>query len=167
MRNPKPISSAEELLAHAIEIEREAAARYLELGEHLRDLGNGAVAELFLRLAATERTHQRELESRAQGLRLPSIAPGEYAWLDVGAPETAAHDLVLKLITPHDALLIALEAEQRALAFFEAARAQASDPALAAMATELAAEEGVHVAWVKSALRRTPDPVVDLETVFH
>ncbi|OGA15815.1 MAG: hypothetical protein A3I63_08965 [Betaproteobacteria bacterium RIFCSPLOWO2_02_FULL_66_14] len=161
------ISTAEELLAHAIEIEREAAARYLELGEHMRDLGNGAVAELFLRLAATERKHQCELESRAQGLRLPRIAPGEYAWLDVAAPETAAHDLVLKLITPHDALLIALQAEQRALAFFEAARAQATDPALAAMATELAAEEGVHVAWVKSALRRTPDPVIDWDAVFH
>lgn len=163
----RPIASGEELLAHAIEIEREAAARYAELGERMRDLGNDVVAELFLRLAAMEQKHQRELEARAQGRALPKIAPGEYAWLESGAPETAAHDLVLNLLTPHGALRIALDAEQRALAFFEAARVQARDPALAAMAAEMAAEEGVHVAWVKSALRRTPDPVIDWEAVFQ
>jgi len=166
VRCPRSILSAEELLAHAIEIEREAAARYLELGQHLRNLGHVSVAELFLRLAATERKHQRELESRAQGLRLPSIAPGEYAWLDRAGPETAAHGLVLNLLTAHDALQIALAAEQRALAFFEAAQAQAADPALARLARELAAEEGVHVAWVKSALRRTPSPNIDWEAIL-
>jgi len=161
MAATRPIASSEELLAHAIEIEREAATRYAELGERMRNLGNDVVAELFLRLAGMEQKHQRELEARAQGLALPGIAPGEYAWLDRGAPETAARDLVPNLLTPHAALEIALQAEQRALAFFESARAQAKDPALAAMAAEMAAEEGVHVAWVKSALRRTPDSVID------
>jgi len=167
MKPPQPIADTAELLAHAIEIEREAAARYAELGERMRDLGNEVVAALFLRLADLEAKHLRELQARVKELVLPRIAPGEYAWLDVGAPETAAHGLVLKLITPHDALLIALAAEQRALAFFESARVQATNPALTAMASELAAEEGVHVEWVKSALRRTPDPVIDRETVFH
>ncbi len=49
---------------------------------------------------------------------------------------------------------------------FEAARKQAADPALAAMAAEMAAEEGVHIAWVKSAIRRTPNPVVDWNAIF-
>jgi hypothetical protein len=30
----------------------------------------------------------------------------------------------------------------------------------------MAAEEGVHIAWVKSAIRRTPQSVVDWESVF-
>jgi len=155
-----------ELLAHAIEIEREAAARYAELGERMRDLGNDLVAELFLRLAGMEREHQHELERRAAGVALPLVAPGKYAWLDQGGPETAPHDLVLNLLTPRGALQVALQAEERALAFFESARAQAKDGELARMAAEMAAEEGVHVAWVKSALRRTPDPLVDWNAVF-
>jgi len=166
MSAASPIRSTEELLAHAIEIEREAAARYAELGERMHDLGNDVVAELFLRLADMEQKHEEELKLRACGLELPKIAPGKYAWLEDHGPETAAHNLVLNLLTPHSALKVALEAEKRALAFFEAARAQASDPELAALAAEMAAEEGVHVVWVKSALRRTPDPVIDWKSVF-
>ena len=99
-------------------------------------------------------------------MRLPSIEPGEYAWLEERGPETAAHDLVLNVLTPHSALKVALEAERRALAFFGSARVQAADPALAALAGQMAAEEGVHVAWVQSAIRRTPDPVIDWGAIF-
>lgn len=166
MATKMPIKTTEDLLAHAIAIEHEAAARYVELGERMRDLGNDTVAELFLRLARLESEHEQELERRAKGLALPRIAPGEYAWIDTGAPETAAHDLVLNLLTPHVALKIALDAEVRAAAFFESARKQASDRALGELAAEMAAEEGVHIAWVKSAMRRTPDPVLDWSSIF-
>jgi rubrerythrin len=166
MTPEKSIRSTEELLAHAIQIEREAALRYAELGERMRDLGNDVVAELFLRLARLEKAHLQELERRATGMKLPKIARGEYAWLEEHGPETVAHDLVLNLLTPHSALKVALEAERRALAFFESVRARAVDPRLAALAGEMAAEEGVHVAWVQSAIRRTPDPVIDWGAIF-
>jgi rubrerythrin len=162
----RSIRSAEDLLGHAIAIEHEAAARYAELGERMSDLGNNAVAELFLRLARLEKEHEQDLERRAAGLALPPISPDEYAWFDKGAPETAAHDLVLKLLTPHVALQIALDAEVRAADFFESARKRAPDPALADLAAELAAEEGVHIAWVKSAIRRTPDSVIDWSSII-
>jgi len=162
----KAIHSTEELLAHAIAIEREAAARYAELGERMDDLGNDVVGELFLRLAKLEKEHEQDLIKRAAGLRLPALSPAEYAWLDDGSPERAPHDLVLNLLTPHSALQIALRAEERAAQFFEAARKQAADPQLAALATEMAAEEGVHIAWVKSAIRRTPNPVIDWNAIF-
>jgi len=161
-----PIQTTEELLAHAIEIEREAAARYAELGERMRDLGNDVVAELFLRLARLEKAHLEALEQQARGKKLPRIEHGKYAWLENEGPETAAHDLVLNLLTPHSALKVALAAERRAFAFFDSIRLRALDPALVALAREMAAEEGVHIAWVKSALRRTPDPVVDWARVF-
>ncbi len=160
------IRGTEDLLAHAIAIEHEAAERYAELGERMRDLGNDEVAELLLRLARMEKEHEQELLKRAEGLELPRIAPGEYAWLDQGAPETAARELVMRLLTPRSVLTIALGAELRAETFFEEARRHAKDPALARMAGEMAAEEGVHIAWVKSALRRTPEAVVDWEQVF-
>ena len=160
------IRTPEQLYAHAIAIEREAAARYAELGERMSDLGNEVVGELFLRLARLEKEHEQELERRAAGLQLPAIAPGEYGWIGGEAPENAAHDLVLNLLTPHSALEIALGAEERAAEFFESARRQIADPAVAALAAEMAAEEGVHIAWVKSALRRTPSPNVDWDAVF-
>lgn len=166
MTQTSKIRTPEQLYAHAIAIEREAAARYAELGERMADLGNDVVGELFLRLAQLEKAHEQVLEQRAAGLELPAIGPGEYAWIDGEAPETAAHDLVLNLLTPHSALEIALAAEVRAEAFFKTARAQAADPSVAALAAEMAAEEGVHVAWVKSALRRTPSPNIDWEAVF-
>jgi len=167
MKPEWPIQKAEDLLAHAIVIEREAAIRYRELGERMRDLGSdSSVAELFLRLARLEAEHEQELERRAAGLTLPHIEPGRYAWFDNGTPETAAHDLVLNLLTPHAALKIALDAEVRAAAFFESARKKTSDRELGELAAEMAAEEGVHIAWVKSAIRRTPDPVLDWSAIF-
>ena len=162
----RPIHSSDDLLAHAIAIEHEAGERYAELGERMRDLGNDTVAELFLRLAAMEKEHEQELLRRADGRPLPRIARGEYAWLDGPAPETAAHELVLRTLTPHGALKIALRAELRAESFFEFARRQATDPEIARMAGEMAAEEGVHIAWVESALRRTSNPVIDWESAF-
>jgi len=166
MTQASQIRTVEQLYAHAIAIEREAATRYAELGERMSDLGNDVVGELFLRLARLEKEHQQVLEQRAAGLTLPAIAPGEYGWLGGEAPENAARDLVLNLLTPHSALEIALGAEMRAAEFFEAARGKIADPAVAALAAEMAAEEGVHIAWVKSALRRTPNPVVDWNAVF-
>jgi len=162
----RPIQSIEALLAHAIAIEREAAARYSELGERMRDLGNDSVAELFLRLARLEFEHKMELERRAAGMNLPWIEPGAYAWFEKAAPESAAHNLVLNLLTPHSALKLALDAEVRAAAFFEMARKQAPGRDLAELAAEMAADEGVHIAWVKSAIRRTPDANIDWNQIF-
>lgn len=166
MNAPAVIRSSDELLAHAIAIEREACARYAELGERMRDLGNDAVADLFQRLATLEHAHQHTLEQRAQGHALPALPTAKYAWIDAEAPRLDAHAMVLRALTPHDALEIALDAERRALAFFDAVRAEAADPALAQLAADMSAEEGEHVAWVQGALKRTPDPVIDWSQVF-
>ena len=87
------------LYAHALAIEREAAARYGEFAARMADEGNEAVARLFAELAGFEGEHASALERECDGMALPAIAPAEYAWLDAGAPETAAHDLVFQLMT--------------------------------------------------------------------
>jgi len=97
---------------------------------------------------------------------VPRIEAGDYAWLDTGAPETAAHDLVFRLLTPRQALAIALEAEHRAQHFFAEVKETATDPALRALAQEMAAEEEGHIAMVELALERTPDGHVDWGRVF-
>jgi len=124
------------------------------------------VATLFRTLAVFEAEHLDTLEARTKGVDVPRIEAGDYAWLDTGAPETGAHDLVFRLITPHQALEIALEAERRAKGFFNEVKESANDPALRALAQEMAAEEDGHIAMVELALERTPGGRVDWGRVF-
>src|SRR5512134_3735751 len=164
---PAPaVRTPNELYAHALAIEREAAERYAELALRMDDLGNDDVAQLFRRLAVFEAEHLDTLERRTSGVDVPRIGPGEYAWLDAGAPETVARELVFRLLTPRHALGIALEAERRAQQFFAEVKATATDPALRALAQEMALEETGHIAMVEQALERTPDAQVDWATIF-
>jgi rubrerythrin len=153
------------LYAHAIAIEREAVERYSEFAERMDDLGNEAAAEIFATLARMEVAHLGELVARTAGAKLPKLAPHEYAWLDNAAPETAARELVFRLMTPRHALEIALAGEKRALAFFEGAMLGTADPMVRTLARELAADETDHIAMLEKLLERTP-PVVDWASVY-
>jgi rubrerythrin len=153
------IQSPTELYAHAIAIEREAAERYSELAERMDDEGREELARVFGELAQMEAEHVETLERRSAGLSLPAIAADRYHWLENAAPETARHDLVFRLMTPRQALAIALAAERRAQAFFEEVCWRAADPALRALAREMLAEEQSHVELVTRMLEATPPPL--------
>lgn len=162
----RTIQSAPELYAHAIAIEREAAARYAEFAERMEDEGREDLARVFGLLADEEAEHLQTLERRTAGIAVPQIQDGHHQWLDGGAPETAARELVYRLMTPRHALAIALHAEQRAQAFFEHVYWTASDPALRALAKEMAAEEREHVALVSRMLDETPLPSLEGTLIF-
>ena len=160
------VASVAELYAHAIAIEREAAERYAELAERMDDLGNEAAAEVFARMAGFEAEHLEALLARTDGIALPGLRTDEYRWLDAGAPETAARELVFRLMTPRYALEIALRAERRAEAFFENVLTTSDDPALRALAREMAAEEQQHAQLIERLLESTPDPVMHWESLY-
>ena len=162
----KFIDSPAELYAHAIAIEREAAERYREFSRRMQDEGREEVAEVFGLLACVEQEHLDTLMYRTEGIALPKIDEGRYKWLDAGAPETAARELIYRLMTPRHALTIALHAEQRAQAFFEHVYWTSSDPALRALAKEMAAEEREHVDMVSKMLGDTPEPTLDTTLIF-
>lgn len=155
------------LYAHAIAIEREAVERYSEFAERMDDLGNQAAAEIFGTLARLETEHLEELLERTAGMDLPRPAPQEYAWLDGAAPETAARELVFRLMTPRHALEIALAGEKRAAAFFESVIVTPGDAMLSALACEMAADEGDHIAMLEKLLETTPGPVVDWASIYE
>lgn len=150
------IETPNELYAHAIAIEREAVERYSELAELMDDRGNAAVAEVFARLAGLEAEHLESLRRRTEGIDVPDLRAADYRWLDAGAPETAARELVFRLLGPREALQIALGAERRAQSFFEDVMFRADDPALRALAREMAADEGEHILLIERLLERTP-----------
>lgn len=160
------IETAPELYAHAIAIEREAAARYGELAVRMQDEGREDLAHIFEMLADLEGEHLQTLEARTLDVALPAIPAGAYQWLDAGAPETAAHEMALRLMTPRMALAIALQAELRAQAFFERVFMTCGDPALRALAREMAAEEQGHVQLIERLLEGNPRPDLNSTTIF-
>jgi len=160
-----PVASVPELFAHALAIEREASERYLEFARRMAEHDNPIVAELFYLLARNELDHAMRLERQTGGMTLPEIDALQYAWLDAGAPETAAHDLLWHFMRPYHALKIALKSEQRAKAFFEEIAAGEVDADIRALAEEMAREEQAHVKWVEEALAHQTAPYPDWDTV--
>ena len=160
------IQSPAELYAHAIAIEREAAARYGEFAERMADEGRDDLARVFALLALLEAEHLEALQRRTAGIAVPEIAQGEHKWLDAGAPETAAREFLYRLMTPRYALAIALRAERHAQAFFEHVFWTATDPALRSLAREMAAEEHHHASLLATMLDGSPEPSLGETLIF-
>jgi len=157
----------EDFQAHALAIEREAAARYREFAARMSDRDQYALAELFERLARMEQAHAAALEQRFGAAPAGDVPGNEYRWLDAGQPETAAHDWVFRLLTPHDALRIALTSEQRARDFFQRIADGTSNPELQALAQDMANEEVEHAEKLERALAHVPDPHIDWEKLLR
>ena len=115
-----------ELYVHAIATEREAARRYAELAERVVQRDERAAA-LFRALAQAEARRLADLRRESAGLELPDLT-ADHSWRMDG----------------RDPLHIALRAEKAARAFFEQAARTAPDPAVRALALEMAAEESAH-----------------------
>lgn len=142
-----------QLYAHAIAIETEAAERYSDLGDAMAEQGQHSVAVLFFMLSSFEARHLRELTRRTAGRVLPKVK-ADYSWREGEAPETVNFDAGVGQITPQRALLMALDAEKRAKAFFEHAARVTKDPTTRALAREMAEEEAEHMILVQRALQR-------------
>jgi rubrerythrin len=145
-----------ELYAHAIAIEREAARRYDELGDAMAEQRYHAVAVLFYRLSSFEARHLGELTAKTAGLVLPDLS-ADYTWREGEAPETVSFTACMGKMTPERALLMALDAEKRAQAFFKHAARITPDPPTRALAREMAVEEAEHIIFVERTLSRVRD----------
>lgn len=169
MANATPIGNLAECYASALAIEREAAARSTQFAEYLEEHGAQAAADLFRKLASYEQQHVDELLRRTSGMPLPALRAWEFSWLDNAPAEQVNHAFIFHLMTPHDALKIALGAEKRAQALYEQTIATTGDPEVKRLARELAGEEMEHIAWLEDALTKAPRPFVseaDYEALF-
>jgi rubrerythrin len=150
-----------ELLAHALAIELDAVQSYSELAEQMRQCGNDDVAELFERMSKLEAEHASKIREEAGDTELPELAPWEYRWLELEAPENIDLAGVHYLMTPYHALSLALDNENGALAFFEAAADNCADDRARELAIEFADDERQHVAWMEEWLAKFPAPDTD------
>lgn len=150
---PAPeIRTPAQLYAHAIALEREAAARYAQLSERMAALGDAVLAEVFTMLSGFEDDHLDTLLRRTDGVAIPDATA--VPWPAGDGPETAARTFDATRATPRTALEAALAAERRAQAFFAQVHATASDPALRALAQEMEAEEQQHIALIEREIRQ-------------
>lgn len=109
-----------ELLAHALALENEACDRYAELAEQMRMHNNTVVAEIFQKMSEIESVHAghiRQLISEHHPDSLPACEA--YKWKSPEGPETTDHGALHYLMTPSEALKLALFNEQRAFDFLE------------------------------------------------
>jgi len=139
------MNAIELFLAHAIQLEREAARRYEELAETMGSAGNRALHDFFARMAFFSRKHLGEAMARGGFRDVPELAPGDYQWPDGTAPETAGWAGVDAQMGAREALELALEGERRGYAYYAALAATAPDVEVRMMACQFADEEAEHV----------------------
>lgn len=150
-----------ELLVHALVIELEAVQSYLDLAAQMQESGNDTVAKLFAKMAEYEQEHADKIREQAGDTKLPELAPWEYRWPGLEAPENIDLAGVHYLMTPYQALKLALENELSALAFFEDIAGSNSDKRVRSLAEEFAEDERQHVAWMEDWLGKYPPPDAD------
>ena len=153
MHRPLP-RNLPELVAHAIGFERDAASRFQQYADYLRELGHHGMADIFHRLELVERTHMEALKECVAAGKLPELQPSDYV-RHLLATRTA-----LELAFPRaprnarEALVLALAAERRAEIYYRDAAANSADPMVRGFAADLAAGEHRHVRLVERLLAR-------------
>ncbi len=153
-----PLQTIEDLMSQALAIEREAVSRYNELADVMETHNNAEVAALFRQMAQYEQHHVQHILAD-MGWADDVVAPRHGGlWTTPEAPETVAFEDVHYLMHPWHALRLALQAEERAHAFFDDLARRATSDSIRRAAEEMRDEEAEHVALVKAWLEKVPKP---------
>ncbi|MDV7339405.1 ferritin family protein [Terasakiella sp. A23] len=152
------IGSVEELLAHSLTMETEAADRYREIADSMETHNNPEVAKLFNLLAGYADKHAAEMQELAQGRDLPHIAPWDFVWEDGDSPEAADTFQTHYKMTPYHVLQLALKVEQGAHDFYSKISKDSTNEDVIKMAAEFADEEQEHVELLNEWVGRYPEP---------
>ncbi|MDF3010450.1 MAG: rubrerythrin [Burkholderiales bacterium] len=142
-----------ELYAHALAMEREAAKRFAELEQLMRDTGIEHVAEEFGKIGREEKEQYELLALGTAGRELPEVGGWEYSWHFLG-PEA---DRVETPTNAREAIAFALRTERRTQHFYGDVAENALDEAVRAFAAEMAADERRHVLRLELLLAREPE----------
>lgn len=153
----KVIDNVPEFLAHAIALEDESAENYEMLADTMEVHHNNEVAELFRKLMGYSEQHAEQVRERASGISLPDIPPWEYDWSCPDVPEggDCFSEAVDYLMTPYQALDIAMHNEIRGRDFYAWVSRESPDAEVRRLAGEMADEETEHVELIKTRMQRS------------
>jgi rubrerythrin len=146
------IGSADELLAVAAALEREAAARYRGLSARMARQGDASMAAQFNLLADIEDRHASHVAERGQALLGHTPGPRNAGW-DLPS-NYDAEEARGATLGAYQALAFAVRNEERAFAFYTYVAAEAKDPGVRALAEDLARDELEHAALLRHHRRR-------------
>jgi len=150
------VNDVERFLAHAIQLEREAARRYEELSAAMGTEGNRELKAFFGRMAHYSRLHLAQAAERGGFRELPVLQPDEFEWPDGTSPEIAGWAGVDALMSPRAALDLALAGERSGHAYYAAMAATTTDAELRDIASEFASEEAEHVRELEKLIAACP-----------
>ncbi len=157
------IDSPEELLAHALQMETEAAERYAEIAENLEFHNNQEVAALFHKLGEYGRLHAAEVKEMSKDMDLPHIAPWDFKWPDGSgdSPEASSLEDVHYLMNSYQAVQLAMKVESAAYEFYAGVAETTPNADTKKIAQEFAEEESEHVELLKGWVDKYPKPDED------
>lgn len=141
-------------LAHAIELERDAARRYEDLTAVMESSGNREVSKFFKRMADFSRRHLKEAMQRGGFRDIPELQPHEWSWPGDTSPEVARWEGVDEMIDARAAMELALESERRGYAYYKTQAVITQDPDVRRLAAEFSDEERDHVEQLREWLLR-------------
>jgi rubrerythrin len=148
----RPIRSVSEFYSFAIAIERDAVTSYSGFAERMEALGNIETAELFREIARQEADHAFELERCADGFRLTISPPSpEDSSFQVGPNSGEA---MIESLSPVGAVEVAMNAERRALSFYQNVSLTSPDATVRELAGGLILEEFEHLRLLERLSQR-------------
>ena len=157
----RKITTRKEFLVHALVMENEAAERYSIFADQMETNNNPDVAGLFREMERLEELHAEKIAEMIGPTELPTIQPWELEWGSEDAPEALDYSATHYLMTAHQALSLVLEAERRAVNFFQGIADGATDPETKKVAAEFAEEEREHVILIEQWRDKYPPPAED------
>lgn len=153
--NVPPVTSVAALYGIAHRIEADAAERYALLADQMETHNNPDLARMFRDLARAERLHADKIRDLAGSIGIGEDGGPIGPWKS-DSPEAADLYAARYDLSPHDALQMALAAEERAFAFYTELAGSKVDRAVRDLATSFAEEEREHVALCHRLLERYP-----------
>lgn len=150
------MNSVEHFLAHAVQLECDAARRYEELAAAMSTEGNRELGVFFTRMAHYSRLHLADAMARGGFRTLTPLAPHEYEWPEGTSPETADWAGVDAQMGAREALQLALDGERRGFAYYAGIAASSPDAELRGIARQFADEEAEHVRELEKLLAACP-----------
>jgi rubrerythrin len=146
------VHSADDLLAVAEALEREAAARYRSLSERMTRQGDMEMAAQFEALAGMEDKHASQVSDHSFAMRGHRPDVTKVKWdTPPGFDENEARGAEL---SAYQALAFAVRNEERSFAFYSYVSAEAKDGEIRALAEDLARDELHHAAILRQYRRR-------------
>jgi rubrerythrin len=140
-------------LAHAIEMENEAAERYLELADMMEAHNNVEVSKVFRDMNHYSILHRDSIKERAASVSIPKLKSADFKW--VTPPEVTDDEVFDYMLDPYRALEYARENEQLAAQYYQSVANETTDDEVRTLATEFAEEEQEHTEALDAILAQT------------